>query len=76
MLGRLSWILPAAFVAIAIVYAVAGRAEVSALYVAVALGLAIHAMGVRRQVAPLQWFGAAVSAFAVMVLLWQAFGRP
>lgn len=70
MLGRLTWILPAAFLAIAVVYAVTGQFTVSSLYFAVALGLALHAMGVRDSVAPLQWFGAAIAAFAVVVLFW------
>jgi hypothetical protein len=74
MLGRLTWVLPAAFVAIAVVYAVVGQFAISSLYFAVALGLALHAMGVRQSVAPLQWFGAAIAAFAVVVLLWVVLG--
>jgi hypothetical protein len=74
MLGRLTWVLPAAFVAIAVVYAVVGQFAISSLYFGVALGLALHAMGVRQSVAPLQWFGAAIAAFAVVVLLWVVLG--
>jgi len=74
MLGRLTWILPAAFLALAVVYALWGHFAISALYVAVALGMTIHAMGVRQRVAPMQWFGAGIAMFALIVLLWMAFG--
>jgi uncharacterized membrane protein len=74
MLGRFTWILPAAFLALAVVYAVGGHHHISALYAVLGVGLALHALGVERGVGPMQWFGAAIAAFATVILLWLAFG--
>lgn len=74
MIRYLPWILPAVFLTLAAVYAVAGRLEVAALYALLALGVWLHGLGARKRVAPLQWFGAGISGFVLVVLLWMAFG--
>ncbi len=73
MISSLSWILPAAFLMIAVIYAVMGDVAVAALYVAVAAGMFLHALGFRQRVAPMQWFGAGIAMFALVVLLWRMF---
>lgn len=72
MLARL---LPLAFVALAVVQFVIGRPLIGGSYGAMALGLALYGSGVRQGARPLQWFGAGIAAFALVILLWAAFLR-
>ncbi|MEM1043395.1 MAG: hypothetical protein AAGI91_12295 [Bacteroidota bacterium] len=68
-------LLPLAFVALAVVQFVLGRPLVGGSYGAIALGLGLYGSGARQGVRPLQWFGAGIAAFALVILLWAAFGR-
>ena len=67
-------LLPLAFVALAVVQFVLGRPLVGGSYGAIALGLVLYGAGVRQGTRPLQWFGAGIAAFALVVLLWSVFG--
>lgn len=73
MRASLTWILPALFLTVAVVYAASGRFAIASLYVALAAGVLLHAVGVDQDVAPMQWFGAGIAGFALVVLLWLAF---
>ncbi len=72
MLARL---LPLAFVALAVVQVVLGRPLVGGCYGGIALGLVLYGSGMRQGARPLQWFGAGIAAFALVILLWAAFLR-
>jgi hypothetical protein len=75
MIARIVWILPAIFIAIGVIYALSGEPAAASLYLALALGMTLYGLGVRRGVAPMQWFGAAIAGFALVILLWLTFGR-
>ncbi len=65
MLARL---LPLAFVALAVAQFVLGRPLVGGSYGLIALGL--YLAGAGQDTRPLQWVGAGVAAFALVLLLW------
>lgn len=73
MRSAFTWLIPALFLTVAVVYAASGRYPVAGLYVALAAGLALHALGVQQDVGPMQWFGAGIAGFSLVVLLWLAF---
>lgn len=70
----LLWALPLALLAVAGLHALRGEPTLATLYVALAAGVGLHALGLHQGVRPLQWFGAGTAAFALAILLWLAFG--
>ncbi len=74
-MNTLARFLPLAFVALAVVQFVLGRPLIGGAYGAIALGLVLYGAGTRQSARPLQWFGAGIAAFALVILLWAAFLR-
>lgn len=71
---RSAWLFPLIFLAIGAIYLAGGHVTVGALYIALAAGVGLYGMGVQTATPPLRWFGAAISGFVIVILLWLAFG--
>jgi hypothetical protein len=71
---RAPWLFPLVFLAIGAIYLVGGHMTLAALYVALASGMGLYGLGVQSGNSVMRWFGAAISGFVIVILLWLAFG--
>ncbi|MDX1532039.1 MAG: hypothetical protein R3362_10985 [Rhodothermales bacterium] len=72
---RPPFLLPAVLLIAAVAFALGGALTLAGGFVGMGVGAVLWAMGTQRGVPPLMWFGAAVAAFAFVVMVFEAFLR-